>query len=313
MFPLCLILQVLFIALAVLVGQCDFGINTRYLYQVAPLSHFLRSTFFFFSVHTILVWPITQFVTREVEGLKSASLRRLLFVALVSVPLLSFGYYLGTFKTALDYFELFLLVVPQAVVGVHFYEESGKSWTFSLYLTLAVYFGFFLFGDLLGPFVTLFRYAPSHQSFLVWRILGPLSSVLLTTLFLKNTKRELFEESFALLVLLVLSIFTRFGISSNVELVGEKFFFWSLLFPVIFCFLRLRNAKSYQWALYTSALCALGILFDAGLLLSRFEAKMNFVIWLALALSSLVALGSLLFKLRDKSIRIFFAISPINS
>ena len=299
LFSLGFIFQFAFLFFGVLLGLCTFGVNTRYLYAVTPTSHLVRFLFFFFSIHAVFVWPITQFVSREIEGIRSCTLRRSVFTALVSVPLLAFGYYLGTFRSPLDYFELVILVLPSVIIGVHLFEESEKSWRLSLFLALTIYTGFFLVGDLLGPFVTLFRYAPQGESFVLFRALGPVLSVLLFCLRVKFSKRVLLEETHALLLLTLIS---------GVGLAFEQFkiFYWAVLFPILFFVLRIRSWVSYQMALGICAVAILGISMETCLLFVRKTADFSISIWACLACLSLGSLFSLVVKLRSKNLQLFF-------
>lgn len=298
--------QVCFLGLGIALGKADIGINTRYLFAVSPLSHLLRWVFYFSAIHVMLVWPLTQFVARSLSEVRSATARRLIYACLTVLPLSSFGYYLGTFRSVLDGVELLCTVLPAVLVGVHLYEESSRGVFFSLFVSIVTYFGFFLVGDLLGPFTTLLRYAPHDQSFILFQIAGPLMSIVLLSLFAQQTRRTLFEESHVLCLLFFLALGVGLLVNSRQDAIGGKHFYWAALFPFIFLLLRMRTTLAHRAVQTLTVLSLFCILMDTVFFLSRSDLGLGAALWVVLALSSSVTLFSLSLKLANAKLKIFF-------
>jgi len=150
----------MFLPVSQLTGVSSWGWAERAYIPHAGLELLLTAGIFLFGVFFFLVFPTVHLIYNEANE-RFQGLARVVFVTLLlSLPLISFSYYLGHIREALDYTETGLFLFVPLFTQVLLYERFRSP----VVLTLGLFVGFFLplfvVNDLMGPFKAFVNYAP---------------------------------------------------------------------------------------------------------------------------------------------------------
>jgi hypothetical protein len=228
-----------------------------------------------FFVLTVLVWPMGFAGYLHPE---SPWPRVLVAGTLWCLPAVGFGYFVGEYINGLQIYDYLIAIVVPVTSAVVFYRRTQKWVETALFLSLALFFGIFVIGDILGPFPTFVRFAS-----------GAVASYALRTIF-----------SFAVLALVALAPI-RFSLESTVEEAQNSWFAaefgseWPsparlILGTALLGFLvsGLRMILD-ELSLLSSDLAPLAMLLVAWVLLKSERFSKRVIVWLAAA--QLLALG----------------------
>jgi len=184
------LLLFVYLPLSFMMGQVRFSAGLAYLtlkYAVDPLIYF---GFYAFFVHVFLIWPTTSLALKQWEKIPTRSLRVLVLTLLLSPPLISYAYFRGGVKDLMDLHDLFLAVIPPALVVSLLFEATRRVTLVSLFLSAATYLPLYVLSDVLSPMNTLFTYAPQGSTFYVLRSITPLLSIGATLFFIRLSQHQ---------------------------------------------------------------------------------------------------------------------------
>lgn len=107
-------------------------------------------------VYLILCRPLFRLALPQLQAQFDLGLRILLFVLMISPPLVAFGYFLGGLRDLLDWHELVLTVLPAVLLAAVSYEKWKSVWIVYALLIGGTVPSYFLFQDVLSGF-TVFQ------------------------------------------------------------------------------------------------------------------------------------------------------------
>jgi len=124
------------------------------------------------STHFVLVRPLVQWVWNRAENVSRFKLISISSI-LISLPMITFGYWLGDVKTVLQAQEVTLIVVPAVVLSTLVYDKTRQIYYWSAALAVMAFFYFFIINEILNPFQTYLYLLTEDYRYEYLRIVFP--------------------------------------------------------------------------------------------------------------------------------------------
>lgn len=113
-----------------------------------------------FATFFLLVFPTVHWLYSEGTEKLQGPARVIAVTTLLFLPVMSFAYYLGHFREAIDYVETALFLFVPIFTQVLLFEKERSPLVLALGLFVGIFTPVFVVNDLMGPFKTFYNYAP---------------------------------------------------------------------------------------------------------------------------------------------------------
>ncbi len=163
-------------------------------------------------VHFWLVYPLTNFVFKKEALNWRPVFRIILSFFLLSLPLISFSYYMCFDKKFFEFQELCVTVLPVVFIAAIFYEKAKSPFSMSLITAIGLFLPLFIINDSLSPYNVLFTFKVNNSFFYILRNFMPFVTILISLLVL-NLKSNQSKDIpiFGCALLLLFSILISYG------------------------------------------------------------------------------------------------------
>lgn len=265
----------------------------------------IRSMIVFFAIALVFVGPYTQFIRplfierTEIERVLSA-------IFFLGLPLSAFAYYEGNIKSAIDYQEWVLLVLPALILSSVLYERSEKIWVFATTLGIGFLFPLYYINDLMAPFATLFNTTAKSDWLYFWRTVG--TSFIVGTIVAcvpQNTKDKKKEFHATVCVLMMAWVALEFvmpnmvvGIEPGIKVPTHQWE-WALLIALYF-FLFAKREIGELAALAMSATLLVASSYSLVDLIQSFERDFWKLTWASFHVAILVTSAKIFVLMRGR-------------
>jgi hypothetical protein len=161
---------------AIGLGWAQWELGPRSFQDFSILKLVWQAFSFYLFVHFLLVLPLKRWVWIEETPLTPFQLIAL-STLLLSLPLISFSYWLGDVRTILQAQEVTISIIPAVVLStlIFFKTRNVSDWSLSLFSLL--FFNCFLVNEILGPFRTYFYLLAQDYRFEYLRAVFPACSI----------------------------------------------------------------------------------------------------------------------------------------
>lgn len=161
---------------ALALGWAKWELGPRAVTDFAALKIVVQAILFFAFVYFALISPLKKWVWIEETPLTSYQL--IAFSSLVlSLPLISFAYWVGEVRTLLQAQEVTVSVIPPVVFSVLIFYKTRSVFEWALSLSSMVFFHLFLINEILGPFKTYFYLFAHDYRFEYLRFVYPACTI----------------------------------------------------------------------------------------------------------------------------------------
>ena len=113
-----------------------------------------------FATFFLLVFPTVHWLYSEGTEKFQGPARVMAVTTLLFLPVMSFAHYLGHFRESIDYVETALFLFVPIFTQVLLFEKERSPLVLTLGLFVGIFPPVFVVNDLMGPFRTLYNYAP---------------------------------------------------------------------------------------------------------------------------------------------------------
>ncbi len=289
-----------------LFGLSNIELGGKGMVEGAFLNTSIRALICFFAITLVFVGPYTQFIRpiflerTEVERVLSA-------VFFLGLPLSAFAYYEGSIKTAIDYHEWMLMVLPAIILSSVFYERTEKIWLFATTLALGFLYPLYFLNDLMAPFTTLFNTTAKSEWLYFGRTIGmtALVGVIVACIPNKpnaNKKRE-FHATVCVLMLtwLALEFVLPIALKSAIPELKTPSHQWEwALLVALYLFMFAHREMGELAALAMSATLLVASSYSIVDLMHSFERDFWKLTWAAFHLSVLIASANIFVLMRAR-------------
>ncbi len=149
-----------FLPLANWAGVASFSLGERSFSGRAGTHLLALAAISLFGTFFLLVFPTVHWLYSEGSELFQGPARVIAVSTLLFLPVISFAHYLGHFKVSIDYIETTLFLFVPIFTQVLLFEKERSPLVLTLGLFVGLFPPIFVVNDLMGPFPTLFNYAP---------------------------------------------------------------------------------------------------------------------------------------------------------
>ena len=136
-------------------------------YSFSCISMGMRFLLVFFILTVFLVWPVHQFVC--ISEWPARSIAFVYCVALLCLPLLAVGYYIGNIHGLNCFHELLVMTVPSVVLSLLLLTRTDRVGCTGFVLAATLFFPAFVYNEILGPFQTSFSLLSKGTGYLELR------------------------------------------------------------------------------------------------------------------------------------------------
>jgi len=163
---------------AVSLGWAQWELGPRSFSDFSILKLSFQAFGFYCFVYYLLVMPLKKWVWLEESPLSSFQLITI-STLLLSLPLISFAYWLGDVRTIVQAQEVTLSIIPAVVLSVLIFFKTRNVFFWALSLSSAIFFSCFLVNEILSPFKTYFYLLAQDYRFEYLRAVVPACAIAL--------------------------------------------------------------------------------------------------------------------------------------
>jgi hypothetical protein len=164
--------------IAVGLGWAQWELGPRSFQDFSILKLMGQALGLYFFVHLLLILPLKKWVWIEGTPLSSFQLISI-STLLLSLPLISFCYWLGDVRTVIQAQEVTMSVIPAVVLSVLVFFKTRNVFNWVLSLFGMIFFYCFLVNEILGPFKTYFYVLAQDYRFEYLRAIEPACTIAL--------------------------------------------------------------------------------------------------------------------------------------
>lgn len=160
------------------IGVGSMGVGTKMVPRFSLLKLMGQALGLYFFIHVLLILPLKKWVWIEGTPLSSYQLIAVSTI-LISLPLISFSYWVGDVRTVIQAQEVTMSVIPAVVLSVLIFFKTRNifNWAFSLFGM--IFFHCFFINEILGPFKTYIYLLAQDYRFEYLRAILPACAIAL--------------------------------------------------------------------------------------------------------------------------------------
>jgi hypothetical protein len=164
--------------IAVGLGWAEWESGPRWFQDFSLLKLMGQALGLYFFIHVLLILPLKKWVWIEGTPLSSYQLIAVSTI-LISLPLISFSYWVGDVRTVIQAQEVTMSVIPAVVLSVLIFFKTRNvfNWAFSLFGM--IFFHCFFINEILGPFKTYIYLLAQDYRFEYLRAILPACAIAL--------------------------------------------------------------------------------------------------------------------------------------